>query len=283
MRPFLSVTSVVCVFVVVACDSGDQAPDSHYSHLADHVNKGEVATAYSSFMPVSYDHALNDVLGQVREIVAEDEFGKLQTILKKAGAQIGGMVEVMATQEPGLNGIGEKLKDPLALLGIKSYDAFKSATIMGVVTSLQDNLLKNFLTSEHTQKKLGKIEFSVEEKDGTNRLTSTTTMPDGKVEKSTLVLQEIDGKWVPKDLVEQWAQQISELSKVLDEMIAEKKKDPEAFKAKLHAQLAKVEQLLGAGLGMFGGLGGVKGMPGGLPEGLPGTGSFPGGLPLGDK
>ena len=98
------------------------------------------------------------------------------------------MVDVMAAQQPSLEGVGEKLKDPLALLGLQSYDAFKTADVQGVVKSLQDTLLKNFITSEDTQKKIGKIEFSVAEKDGTKQLTAKTTTPDGKVEENTVEL-----------------------------------------------------------------------------------------------
>ena len=79
-----------------------------------------------------------------------------------------------------------------------------------------------------------------------------------------------------------WTQQIGDLRKVLDDVIAEKKKDSEAFGAKIDETLAQAEKGVAALFGMFGGFCGGEGAPA-TPGGLPGAGSFPGGLPTGDK
>lgn len=246
MRIAVSLVTVLglAVFGALGCESGSAGPDKHLGKVTEEFKSGNVSSAYTSFIPASYDKDLNDVLGKFKQLITEEEFKRIQTMLGTAGDQIAPLLAQQAAQDANMKVLADKLKDPLKALGLESYSTFSNADIKSLLKGIEDGLLRELLANPDAQKNIGSVAFEVVEEQGENaRLKVTQTREGGATQEKTLDVVKVDGKWVPAEVAADWPTQMQKIHAQLDQAIEQKKQNPAMFSAQLDAMEQQLGQL----------------------------------------
>lgn len=171
-----------------------------------------------------------------------------------------------------------KTKEALAKLNVENY----MANIGSRMKSFEPLMAKSSTPAPFTMADLKKVTATV--KDTTaDSATVEVTGPDGK--KETMTMVKVQGKWVPKEMADQWTKKIEELDKSLHsmEMTPEQKKQfmsmadtvdgvlDSFLKAKDQAGFdAAAGEAVGKMMPLLMGGGGAGAGAGGPPVGFPG-------------
>lgn len=279
LRSFVLPASLA--LVLAGCTGGSDGPAEQYSTAVDHMQAGELTGAYDSVMPASYRSDLDDVVDKAQELIDETEFNRIRDLLRKAGTKLAPMFQQMAQQEAAVKPLVDKIEDLPGALGLESYGDYTALDARGLLEKIETSIMKPLLETPEAKAQLGTTEVSLlESGEGKATLKVVTTRPDQEPEEQEVEVVEVEGKWIPADMAEKWDEGIRTAKARLDELLEQKKAQPDL----LVKQLDMMEQQLDQQLPMFGMMlqslmqqatGGGQGTPPG-PGAMPPPGSQPG-------
>jgi hypothetical protein len=259
----LSVIGLLFAFCVVSvgCPGGSSAPtvpgtpEGTVEVVAKSLADKQPGVLWNA-MPASYQKDVNDLIQLFAEKMDEEVYDKSFAVLNKA-------IQVLNEKKDFILGHPWLKDSPVEIDGlkknwssvvgmwqtvtgseIKTLRSLKSLDIGKFLSGTGAKLMSQISEAAKAAKedkvgealdKLGKLEVEVVES-GESTAKIRMTMPDEKPQEEELV--KVEGKWIPKEMADDWKDQIQEARKGIEEM------DIAASKTQIMAMLRSTETAL---------------------------------------
>jgi hypothetical protein len=218
-----------------------EAPDQVVNEAVKAVKEGNLIAVYA-MLPDSYQKDVQDLYGKIAAKIDAEMYGKLWTLIDKGFAAIKKNKDKVGEGAPmPIDQILTPVEEFLALAKEMKLSDAEAMKALNVAAFLADNGKKlsdfGWKTAEAIQKE--KVAETKKMLDGIkavaketkeNEATVTITMMD---QPQDVVFVKVEGKWIPKDLADQWPKMKEEANKKLDAGLAEFEKNKEEMKKML--------------------------------------------------
>ena len=141
VRTFGVISFAVLVIALPACKAESRPdPEAQYRQLAANFQSGQLTAAYAGLFPKRYDHELNVLLSEVGALLDPPQYEQLRATLQELGAYYGKLLELGGDgpdETPIQSLLGTKLTDLPSILGIATYDDFRTLSSQRILNSIE--------------------------------------------------------------------------------------------------------------------------------------------------
>ena len=237
-RPLFSIAATLALFILPGCTREDAGSDPavQFRQVASEVQNGKLTAAYDALLPASYDAQLNALLSEVGALFDRHHFDQMRDALRSAGSQFGTLLALSAKDTPALVFLGSKLGDLPALLGISTYEDFRSLNSERLLNALDAGLFRGLMELDAVKDHLGTIEVKLKErKRDWARIEVKVRPKEGEVREEVVEIIRVGDRWVPVEWVTDWPNQFAALRQKVAAAAQLKTDDPKAFEEKWQA------------------------------------------------
>jgi hypothetical protein len=259
-RALVVVLAVLGAACGPGCGAKGEGAAGQYRRVLDALQAGSLVEAYEAFLPASYDRDLNDVISGMRALIGKEELALVRDLVTRSANGAAVVFSTMGSNDPALAGLGAKVKELPAALGLDSLESFQRLDARAVLAALERTLFRDLVKVEGVRSKIASVQVRlVEERGDWSKLRFSLRDGDGaaggvREELVDVILK--DGKWVPASWIAEWPRQMESLKAQVRSLAEAKTRNPRAVLESLElasAALGEPGKLMQAILGGAGG------------------------------
>jgi len=242
--------------------SASTDPVEHVENLIRLIARGEVANAWVTFLPPSWERDVEQVFSRAKALLTKEEFERSRAIVAKLGEKLEPVfTELAASSDPDTSAALAHLRDLPKTLGCDSWAAFERLTVRELVARLESGFLRSALANDELRARLASTTVRLDSSTSNrSRLEVSSQAADGERTTTTLELELVDGRWVPEEIARDWSSDVRETLAAIDEFAATKRENPRV----ILAQLEELDGQLDGLAAMVGGFARMAQMQAGL-------------------